>query len=107
MVRGFILRGAKNPIPSMKLLINRQPNRKSVYYYNESINDDFEETLMLLEEWFTIHEYMDYAHRTRLVSKRWAMLKLMQQKGVFSKEQVRAETGKIRLAISELIGLIG
>ena len=90
----------------MKLFMNRQPNRESVYYNNESINDDFEETLTLLEEWFTIHENMDYIHRTRLVSKQWAMLKLMQQKGVFSKEQVRTETAKIRLAISDLIQLI-
>lgn len=85
--------------------INIQPNRKSVYY-NESTNVDFEETLTLLEEWFTIHENIDYVHRTRLVSKRWAMLKLMQQKGVFSIEQVRTETAKIRQAISELIQLI-
>lgn len=78
-----------------------------MYYYNESSNDDFEETLMLLEEWFTIHENIDYAHRARLVKERWAMLKLMQQKGIFSKEQGRTETAKIRLAISELIQLIG
>ena len=39
-------------------------------------NDDFEETLTLLEEWFTIHENMDYAHRTRRVRKRWHSLKL-------------------------------
>ena len=90
----------------MNLYINRQPNKESVYYYNEQVNDDFEETLTLLEEWFTIHENMDYVHRTRLVSKQWAMLKLMQQKGVFSKEQVRTETAKIRLAISDLIQLI-
>ena len=89
----------------MKLFINRQPNKESVYY-NEWVNDEFEETLTLLEEWFTIHENMDYAHRARLVKERWAMLKLMQQKGVFSNEQVRAETAKIRLAISDLIGLI-
>ena len=38
-----------------EIFINRQPNRKSVYYHNESSNDDFEETLILLEEWFTIH----------------------------------------------------
>ena len=69
-------------------------------------NDYFEETLTLLEEWFTIHEYMDDVQRTRLVRKRWDMLKLMQQKGVFSKEQARTETAKIRLAISDLIGLI-
>ncbi len=98
--------GVLTPRCSMKLLINRQPNRKSVYYYNESLNDDFEETLMLLKEWFMIHENMDYVHRTRQVSRRWAMLKLMEQKGVFSNEQVRTETTKIRLAISELIGLI-
>lgn len=67
---------------------------------------EFDETFSLLEEWFIIHQYMDYAHRTKLIMKRWSMLKLMQQKGVFSKEQVRTETAKIRLDISELIGLI-
>ena len=85
----------------MKLFINRQPNRENVF------NDYFEETLTLLEEWFTIHEYMDDVQRTRLVRKRWHMLKLIEQKGVISKEQVRTETTKIRLAISELIELIG
>ncbi len=90
----------------MNLFINRQLNKECVYYHNESINDDFEETLTLLEEWFTIHENMDYVHRTRQVGKRWDMLKLMQQKGVFSNEQVRTETTKIRLAISKLIQLI-
>ena len=89
----------------MKLIKNSQPNKESVYY-NESTNDDFEETLTLLEEWFTIHENMDYIHRTRLVRERWSMLKLMQQKDVFSKEQARTETAKIRLAISDLLGLI-
>ena len=89
----------------MKLIKNSQPNKESVYY-NESTNDDFEETLTLLEEWFTIHEYIDDVQRTRLVRKRWHMLKLMQQKGVFSNEQVHTETAKIRLAISELIQLI-
>ena len=83
-----------------------QPNKQTVYYNEQQVNDDFEETLTLLEEWFTIYENMNYVHRTRRVSKRWAMLKLMQQKGMFSKEQVRIETAKIRLAISELIQLI-
>ena len=77
-----------------------------MYHKEKQVNDDFEETLTLLEEWFNIHVKTDYVYRTRLVSKRWAMLKLMQQKGVFSKEQVRIETTKIRLAISELIQLI-
>lgn len=90
----------------MQLFLNIQPNTESVYYNNDLFNDDFEETLILLDEWFTIIENMDYVHQTRQVSKRWAMLKLMQQKGVFSNEQVRIETAKIRLAISELIQLI-
>lgn len=38
----------------MKFFINRQPNRESVFNNNELINDDFEENLTLLEEWFTM-----------------------------------------------------
>lgn len=66
-------------------------------------NDDFEKTLMLLKEWFTIHENMDFANRTRRVKGRWHSLKLAIQKRVFSKEEERAETNRIRQSLSALI----
>ena len=73
---------------------------------NEMAIREYDETLDLLEEWFAIHHKMDFANRTKQVKRDWQALKLAKQKSLFSVEQERAETDRIRLCMSELIKLV-
>lgn len=83
-----------------------KPEQIKTILRDKTTNNELDDSLALLEEWFLMYNEMDNANQARLIRGRWNKLKSDKQKGLLTDEQERIETNKIRSSVNEVIELI-